>query len=734
MKRIVILILAGAAIAWAAEWRLSGIVRDANDDTPLAWTNISVLNSTLGTATDSTGFFSMTLPQGHYTLRISNVAYGEVLRDVHLMSDTNIEISMQPAVIDHCETIAVSGDRCECPPLDKNQDQWLNSTDDIIRRFDGVSMVRRANFAAEPTIRGMSEGRVNMVIDGMKIFCACVDRMDPVSAYVEVENLERIEVSRGGFDLNHGATAGGSINFVTARPQYNSSLRLESEAGYESANELKRWRGSLNWGNEAIAVKATLSRKQAGDYTAGGNKTIANSGYDKTNYSLALSTQQAAHNIGLEYIGDVALDVGYPALLMDATEARSHMLALSHNWELPFRTLHTLQSKLYYNRIDHWMDDYDRDVTQREVMPNMYMPMYGNTRTAGFLSKLQWTPSAKHSLTLTLDAYRLEAFADMDMQSLNPDIARAYLVNMAKARIDQGALALDHQWAFARGWRVRHNLRGDLSKRDLLDDFGKRQLQAFWANKQSAKDYTLLSFSQSLEHDVNTSNSVRLSWSLGGRLPTHLENYGYFVYSLLDGHFYNGNPQLDRESHRQIETAWTFNGTRWAWQASLYYTHISDWIGGRITSPGFKLYENLGKAQLYGGELSMAWQITSGWRWNGSLQYTRGRQLSLADNLPFIPPLQGETALTWSNETWWLEGSLRAAAEQSYIAAKSTREDKSDGFALVNLRARYRLSDTWEIKSGVENLLDETYHEHLSVNNLPAPGRNIYLGLNLTWH
>jgi iron complex outermembrane receptor protein len=72
----------------------------------------------------------------------------------------------------------------------------FNATDDVLEQVEGVSMMRRANFALEPTIRGYNAGQVAVVIDGMKMHSACVDRMDPVTAYIEIENLkaERKEI------------------------------------------------------------------------------------------------------------------------------------------------------------------------------------------------------------------------------------------------------------------------------------------------------------------------------------------------------------------------------------------------------------------------------------------------------------------------------------------------------------------------------------------------------------
>ena len=39
--------------------------------------------------------------------------------------------------------------------------------------------------------------RTSITIDGMKIFCACTDKMDPVTSYVEIENLSQMHIGSG---------------------------------------------------------------------------------------------------------------------------------------------------------------------------------------------------------------------------------------------------------------------------------------------------------------------------------------------------------------------------------------------------------------------------------------------------------------------------------------------------------------------------------------------------------
>ncbi len=151
-------------------------------------------------------------------LRISSLGYASVIVhiDPALRERGELTVRLAPSIID-VDEVMVKGDRARLSdPSSSTHNQ--NATEDLMDRIPGADFIQRANFAWEPVIRGMNGGQVGLVIDGMKVVGACIDRMDPTSAYVEVENLERLELTKGGFDLNTGSQIGGSINLMTEKP------------------------------------------------------------------------------------------------------------------------------------------------------------------------------------------------------------------------------------------------------------------------------------------------------------------------------------------------------------------------------------------------------------------------------------------------------------------------------------------------------------------------------------
>jgi iron complex outermembrane receptor protein len=442
---LMIVLLSAFGTEAAAQVLVRGHVHDAATRDDVVNANVLVVGTGTGAVTDEGGSFVIRLTRGEYTLRISAIGYAAQTHAISVgQSDLEpLHVALQPTIMLFDEVVVSSDGEfvndLAAPP------RKLNATEDLLGRVPGADFIQRGNFAWEPVIRGLSGAQVGLVIDGIKVFGACVDRMDPTSAYVEVENLEKLELSKGGFDLNNASQIGGSVNLVTEKPRFDMPFFLNTESGYESVAALRRVRvvGGASYRN--TAVRGSYSYKIADDFSPGGHDPIYNSGYRKNNYKLdAAQRLGRGHTVLASVLADNAWDVGYPVLLMDATLASARIYSAAHTWE-PSTTggvLRAAETRVYYNTVDHWMDDFARDVSQRAVMRSMNMPMFGKTRTMGLLSRTN-ARVGRHNISFTLDGYRTLAFGDMWMFSEFPTIPDMHLLNLGDTEVRHGAVAAD---------------------------------------------------------------------------------------------------------------------------------------------------------------------------------------------------------------------------------------------------------------------------------------------------
>ena len=95
------------------------------------------------------------------------------------------------------------------------------SVDEYLATSDNISFIKRGAYAWEPMLNNMNTERSSITIEGMHIFGACTDKMDPVTSYVETNNLSKIDIHSGQEGGMHGATIAGGIDLKRKRVAFS---------------------------------------------------------------------------------------------------------------------------------------------------------------------------------------------------------------------------------------------------------------------------------------------------------------------------------------------------------------------------------------------------------------------------------------------------------------------------------------------------------------------------------
>jgi iron complex outermembrane receptor protein len=287
----------------------------------------------------------------------------------------------------------------------------LSTIDEYMENSGKINLIKRGGYAWEPTLNNMATERISVTIDGMKIFEACTDRMDPVSSYVEISNLSSMQVNSGMQSGCHGGTSiGGGIDMKLNKAGFDSSgWKTALNTGYETNGNYYTAGGNAAYSGAKFYSNFGIFYRKSGDYKAGGNTTILFSQFQKANaYGNFGYRFSKSRTIEASVIGDNASNVGYPALTMDVKTARAIITSLSYKKENISDVLKKWETKLYFNSIVHKMDD-----TKRPDVP-IHMDMPGWSKTSGFYSQLNGR-SQNDSFTVNLDGYYNQSKADMTM-------------------------------------------------------------------------------------------------------------------------------------------------------------------------------------------------------------------------------------------------------------------------------------------------------------------------------
>lgn len=147
-------------------------------------------------------------------------------------------------------------------------------------------------------------------------------------------------------------------------------------------------------------------------------------------------------------------------------------------------------------------------------------------------------------------------------------------------------------------------------------------------------------------------------------------------------------------------------------------------------------------ARMYGGELSLKYQISESYLLKGGLAYTRGINDTENTNLPEIPPLKGKLAIRYIIKNFFAELEGEFAAPQSLVD-KNIAERRTPGWGIGNLKFGYEINkeqkNSIKINAGIRNIFNKYYYEHLSYLRdayasgvkIPEPGRNVYANIEM---
>ncbi|MGB9741940.1 MAG: TonB-dependent receptor [candidate division WOR-3 bacterium] len=179
---LVLLLLTGSVSARTGA--VNGFVRDKSSGEALAYANVELKGTGLGTGTNSQGYFYIGgVPAGEYQLVVSYIGFGSFRRQIRVREDSlitvNVELSPEPVAVGEVQVTAerarferdvqVSVQRLETRQL--VQVPKLGGEADIIRvvqLLPGVITV--SDFSNKLYIRGGSPDQNLILLDGIKVY------------------------------------------------------------------------------------------------------------------------------------------------------------------------------------------------------------------------------------------------------------------------------------------------------------------------------------------------------------------------------------------------------------------------------------------------------------------------------------------------------------------------------------------------------------------------------------
>ena len=616
----------------------------------------------------------------------------------------------------------------------QKQSKPLSSLDEYIEQSSKVNMVKRGNYAWEPAMNNMLSERLNVTIDGMQIFGACTDKMDPITSYVDVSNLSEIHIRSGQQGTENGAAIGGGIDLVLQKSYFDQDFwNVGVDAGYESNAHAKIFSTELNYGNTRFFINTDFLFRDADDYQAGGGEEVLYSQFQKYNFSVSTGYKVGKYGAVLgTLIYDRANDVGYPALTMDVSQAKALITSLSYRHKNPDHFVQDWETKVYFNIIEHVMDD-----TQRPDVP-IHMDMPGWSDTYGFYLKLKSQKQA-HKLLLNWNGYYNRSLAEMTMYPEDPNENLMFMLTWPDVQTFYSGVYAEDVWTLPQGQNLKLSARLGGQYENIADDFGYNSLKIFYPEMDQDQQRFLFSLNAQYEKAWKDFDLL-VSSGYGERAPSVSEAYGFYLYNSFDNFDYIGNPNLDNESSLEFNASVNYKKNRFKIGAESSFFFIQDYIIGEIdptVSPmtigafGVKVYAALDYATIWNSSLKAEYHFLNNFHLMGAVGYSLGQD-DEGIYLPLIAPINYQGAIHYKKGVFDAEFSLSGMGEQKNFSP-DYGEIPTDAYSIFNASASYNFylgNNTLYLKGGVENIFDKYYSTYSDWNNIPRRGRNVFVNLS----
>jgi len=621
---------------------------------------------------------------------------------------------------------------------------------DLFNDINGFSVIKRGNYAIDPTFRASQYEQLNIQYDGgTKAMHACPNRMDPITTHIIPEEIAKIEIVKGPYTVRYGATFGGVINLVTQKPDFEDyGFHGKTSAGYETNGNSFVNMLQLQQITNTYDIVGNVGYRDFGNYEDGNGIEIPSS-FRSLDYGLKIGYNFTDNQrFQIHWRQSFGRDVLHAALPMDTDYDNSSIISLDYKLTDLGKFFKTFSAKAYYSYVDHLMHNNRRPSF-------MMMEAESSVEATTIGGKLEFELQPIKNLNI---------FSGVDALHIGRDGVRTRLVKIMNGTVlpmpmtfndkvwqdsyvnDYGIFS-EAKWSPNRSTVFTAGLRYDLVNSDIQDpedDFA----EMYDLEKRTEHN---MSGTLSLKKIVKDNFIIEAAYGRGVRSANMAERYINHFTVGQDPYEYIGNPNLDAEVNNQFEIG--FKGykklssgfNKLSYTSSFYYSIFENYIVAvvdetltRKYNPMLepihpKVFRNLDGAYKTGFEASAKIDFLENYYLKTNIAYVYTKNKDLDESLPLTPPITTRLSFGFEKGKYWANAQYNITSKATNIA-NSFDETKTDGYQVFDIRLGVKPIENLTVGLAVMNVFDETYNNHLNFSftnqadfgrtPITEPGRN----------
>ncbi len=567
---------------------------------------------------------------------------------------------------------------------------------DYLKTIPGFVASRSGGVNSDPVFRGMFGSRIKMLTNGGEMLGACPGRMDAPSSYISPDNYDKLTVIKGPQSVKYGPMGSAATVLFDRGPESfeEADYRLDASMLYGTRNRFDSNIDGAVGGKEGY-LRFTGNRSKSDDYYDGDGNRVP-SRFNKWNADMAIGWTPTDDTLLELTYGQGDGESRYAGRGMDGTQFARETAGLRFKQDNISDVWKSFEAQIYYNYADHLMDNF-------RLRPfNSDKPKSSNVdrRTTGM----------RVNSTFAWDAFELVVGIDGQTSIHRKRMSFGFNHNYRHmkwnkdAEMSQYGLFGELTWRVAETDRVVTGVRADRHK--------AKSTLASNVHYGDQRTKTLPSGFARYEHDLSAIKATTyIGLGHAERFPDYWE-------------LFSGGPNafnhIKPEKTTQLDFGIQYKeGPIEAW-ASGYVGHVQDFIIFNYNQTGNRTQDSNVNARIFGGELGASYQFTAGLKGDVSLAYAYGKNTSDGKALPQIPPLEARFALNYQQDNWstgalWRVVNKQTRIDEGHGTLIGRDFNRTSGFGVFAVNAAYRVNDNWKLSTGIDNLFNKTYTEHLNL-------------------
>ncbi|MGY8765010.1 MAG: TonB-dependent receptor [Fidelibacterota bacterium] len=575
---------------------LTGTVKNNANGKSIPNANIYIVETKQGRVTNPYGFFEIDLPNGSYTIQITNIGFKSYSSKFEVSDQpVELDVELESKILEFGE-ISVEGlfssrlgyESVDILSGDQIKSMEKESISDVLRSLPGVDVQfahpngRNVNLS----IRGSSDykpggynNRVLLLLDGFPIQIPSSGTPDWNS--LPLESIQRIEIDNSPASAQYGHNSmGGVINLITDYKGKDKNTILRFSGGVYSTAQTSITHGNKK-GNWAYGVNA-MTRSSEGHRFNADDKITRLRTYLR--YGDNKGRTYRLSNI-LSYS-----DIGHPGFASIPSFRRSQRLSqyVQGHGFYPIGNGISMSHSVFLNKFNTLY--YDRNDTSQDKIEGKRD--YDDI-AVGLRSEMLVTKWARWIFMTGMDV----DWSQSQVSVFNP-------IYDSPEQLSLGGF-VQSKYSIGNGWNFGTGLRYDYRRSDPGGNFRKRI-------------YTNYSPKVSLMYMMQGKRAFTLSYSEGFRAPSLSELY--LKHTSSYGLILQGNPSVFPEKVQAYEVMYEHpHNESWVWSVSVFHNRYENMIDFVYNIPVLSV--NREGVTGTGGEYQFRWKPFDTIIINGSYAY-----------------------------------------------------------------------------------------------------------------